>query len=204
MKITDIAVKRYSATKPANDTPTSYVAEILVVEVTTDEALIGIGFASAPAGTGALFAGLIDAILAPAILGGNPLLTDELWRRMHGAIARRGGEGIVRICMSALDFALWDIKGKRMGVPVSTLFGAHRQLIPTYANCAHHMPADKLAGRAANDVANGHKALKIRGTRSYVTPAEATERVRQVRAAIGPDIRLMVDVNGSWDVDTAT
>lgn len=203
MKITGIAVKRYSGTKPESGGPSSYVAEIIIVEVATDEALTGIGFASAPTGTGALFAGLIDTILAPAILGGNPLLTDELWRRMHGAIPRRGGEGIARICMSALDFALWDIKGKRMGVPVSTLFGAHREHIPTYANCAHHMPPDKLAERAAEDVANGHKALKIRGTRSYVTPAEATERVRQVRAAIGPDIRLMVDVNGSWDVDTA-
>src|SRR3546814_10824095 len=59
------------------------------------------------------------------------------------------------------------------------------------------------AGRAAADVARGHRALKIRGTRSFVTPAEATERVRLVRAAIGPDVRLMVDVNGSWDVDTA-
>src|SRR3546814_21100123 len=59
------------------------------------------------------------------------------------------------------------------------------------------------AGRAAADVARGHRALKIRGTRSFVTPAEATERVRLVRAALGPDVRLMVDVNGSWDVDTA-
>jgi D-arabinonate dehydratase len=65
------------------------------------------------------------------------------------------------------------------------------------------MPPDELAERAASYVARGHRALKIRGTRIFVTPAEATERVRQVRAAIGPDIRLMVDVNGSWDVDTA-
>ena len=203
MKITEITVKRYSGTASEGAAAASYVAEILVVEVATDEGLIGIGFASAPTGTGALFARLIETILAPAIQGGDPLLTDDLWRRMHGTIARRGGEGIVRVCMSALDFALWDIKGKRMGVPVSALFGAHRARIPTYANCAHHMPPDKLAERAAEDVANGHKALKIRGTRGYVTPAEATERVRQVRAAIGPDIRLMVDVNGSWDVDTA-
>ena len=49
----------------------------------------------------------------------------------------------------------------------------------------------------------GHSALKIRGTRSFVTPAEATARVQAVREAIGDDVRLMVDVDGSWDVDTA-
>ncbi|MCH9674482.1 MAG: mandelate racemase/muconate lactonizing enzyme family protein [Gammaproteobacteria bacterium] len=203
MQIETITVKRYCDPATTEGGAPSYVAQILVVEVATDEDITGIGFASAPTGSGPLFAQLIETILAPAILGGDPLLTDDLWQRMYGAIPRRGGDGIARICMSALDFALWDIKGKRMGVPVSTLFGGHRARIPTYANCAHHMPPDKLAERAAEDVANGHKALKIRGTRSFVTPAEATERVRQVRAAIGPDIRLMVDVNGSWDVDTA-
>jgi D-arabinonate dehydratase len=65
------------------------------------------------------------------------------------------------------------------------------------------MPPDQLAERAAEYVAAGHRALKIRGTRTFVTLAEATDRVRHVREAIGPDIRLMVDVNGSWDVDTA-
>jgi D-arabinonate dehydratase len=65
------------------------------------------------------------------------------------------------------------------------------------------MPADELAQRAAEYVAAGHRALKIRGTRSFVTLSEATERVRRVREAIGPAVRLMVDVNGSWDVDTA-
>jgi len=122
---------------------------------------------------------------------------------MQGALPRRGGDGIVRFCTAAIDFALWDMKGKLAGVPVSMLLGNHRAQVPTYANCAHHLPADELAERAASYVARGHRALKIRGTRSFVSPTEATERVRLVREAIGPDVKLMVDVNGSWDVDTA-
>ena len=199
MQITRVVVKRYG-----RNTKDAYVAEIVVASVYTDVDLIGTGFASAPPGCGTLFQQLIENILAPRIVGGDPRLTSDLWTSMHeGAIPRRGGEGMVRYCIAALDMALWDIKGQVQGLPVWKLLGGKRELVPTYANCAHHMPADELAERAASYVAKGHKALKIRGTRSFVTPDEATERVRQVRAAIGPDIRLMVDVNGSWDVDTA-
>ena len=198
MKITGIEVRRFRREAEARS-----AAEIVVVDVATDEDVMGMGFASAPPGTGALFAALIQDILAPQILGENPMLTEHLWQRMYTARRFRGGEGYARLCMAALDFALWDIKGKHAGVPVSQLFGGHRSHIPTYANCAHHMPPDKLAERAAEYVSRGHRALKIRGTLGFVTPREATERVKHVREAIGPDVRLMVDVNGSWDVDTA-
>lgn len=199
MKIAKIRARRHSG-----DTTAPYLAEIVVVEVFTDADIVGIGFASAPPRVGALFQELIENVLASQVVGADPRLTTDLWEKMYReAIPRRGGEGIVRVCIAAIDMALWDIKGKALGVPVARLFGGHRDLIPTYANCAHHMPPDELAERAASYVARGHRALKIRGTRSFVTPGEATERVRQVRAAIGPDIRLMVDVNGSWDVDTA-
>lgn len=201
MKVTNIAVERY---RPAgNASAAGYTAEILVTRVATGDGPEGMGFASAPAGTGPIVAALIEKVIAPAVVGEDPRLTARLWQRMHEAIPRRGGEGLMRLATSAIDFALWDIKAKAMGVPVSSLFGDRRERIPTYANCAHHLPPDALAERAAADVAHGHRALKIRGTRTFVTLAEATERVRQVRAAIGPDVRLMVDVNGSWDVDTA-
>ena len=199
MKIMKVEVRRYSGdSQPAN------VAEIVVVSVFTDGDVFGTGFTSAPPGVGAIFRQLIENVLAPQILEADPRLTSDLWERMYSdAIPRRGGEGIVRVCIAAIDMALWDIKGKMLDVPVSKILGGHRELVPTYANCAHHMPPDQLAERAASYVAKGHKALKIRGTRSFVTPDEATERVRQVRNAIGPDVRLMVDVNGSWNVDTA-
>jgi len=120
---------------------------------------------------------------------------------MHAAVPRRGGEGLVRTCIAAVDFALWDLKGKRMNAPVSALFGGRRDRVPTYANCAHHLSPDKLAAKAAEYVRRGHTALKIRG--SYVTPREATERVKYVREAVGPAVKLMVHVNGTWDVYTA-
>ena len=77
-----------------------------------------------------LFQQIIENVLAPKIVGSTPQLTSDLWDRMyHEAIPRRGGEGIVRICISALDMALWDIKGKAAGVPVSTTWPSSRTTI---------------------------------------------------------------------------
>lgn len=203
MKIQSVHVERYRSPEAAAS-PTSYGSELVIIRVTTDNGLSGMGFTTGSAITGAVLGTFVEGILQPLLVGADPRETGTLWARMyHDGIPRRGGDGLMRNAIAAVDFALWDIKGKAVGEPVWRLLGGNRPLVPTYANCAHHMPADKLAQRAAEYVASGHRALKIRGTRSFVTLAEATERVRQVRAAIGPDVRLMVDVNGSWDVDTA-
>jgi L-alanine-DL-glutamate epimerase-like enolase superfamily enzyme len=199
MKITDVTVKRYSASRESRTDP----GGIQIVEVHTDAGVTGMGFVSAGSATSDIVATLIRRNLKAAVAGENPLLTDALWRRMHEAIPRRGGEGIVRTCMAAVDFALWDIKGKLLNAPVSALFGGKRARVATYANCAHHLPSDKLAEKAASYVKQGHTALKVRGTATYVSLNEATERVKHVREAIGPTVKLMVDVNGTWDVDTA-
>jgi L-alanine-DL-glutamate epimerase-like enolase superfamily enzyme len=199
VKITDVTVKRYSASREPRTDP----GGIQIVVVHTDAGVSGMGFVSAGSATSDIVATLIRRNLKTAVAGEDPLLTDDLWRRMHEAVPRRGGEGIVRFCIAAVDFALWDIKGKLLNAPVSALFGGTRARVATYANCAHHLPPEKLAEKAASYVKQGHTALKIRGTKTYVSLSEATERVKHVREAIGPDVKLMVDVNGTWDVDTA-
>jgi D-arabinonate dehydratase len=199
VKIKDVQVRRYR-----NRGGSDYLGEVVVVDVVTEGGPTGRGLALGTIAAGKFIEGMIKEILAPVIFGEDPLLTNDLWAKMYfDAAPRRAADGYMRNAIAAIDFALWDIKGKALGVPVSRLFGGHRDEIPTYANCAHHLPPDQLAERALKDVQAGHRALKIRGTRPLVTPAEATARVQAVREAIGPDIKLMVDVNGSWDVDTA-
>jgi L-alanine-DL-glutamate epimerase-like enolase superfamily enzyme len=201
MKIVDVNVRRYRAPADEKPAPGYSGGEIVVVEVVTDEGLIGTGFATASPTTAPVLETFIRLTIGPVIKDQDPWCSDDLWRRMHQALPRRGGEGLMRLATAAVDFAVWDLKGKAAGVPVGVLFGSWRKRVPTYVNCAHHMAPEALAERAAAEVAHGHRALKIRG--SFVTPAEATDRVRHVRSAIGPDVRLMVDVNGTWDVDTA-
>ena len=199
MKITSVDVARYA--DPDSD---GYGAQIIAVTLLTDNELSGFGFVSGSGRGGPLLEVLLRTVLEPMLIGKDPRQNEQLWNSIyHDALPRRGGDGLMRHALAAVDFALWDLKGKAAGLPVWQLLGGRRQLVPTYANCAHHLPVDDLAQRDAEYVAAGHRALKIRGTRSFVTPAEATRRVEAVREAIGPDVKLMVDVNGSWDVDTA-
>jgi len=200
VKIRSVNVDRYRNAEAAKS---DYGSEIVVVSVVTDEDITGIGFCSTSTLGGSILETLVTNVIAPLITNSDPRETDALWNKMYQALPRRGGDGIMRNAIAAIDFALWDIKGKAINQPVWKLLGGNRTIVPTYVNCAHHLPVDQLAARASSYVNSGHKAMKIRGTRSFVTLAEATARVRAVREAIGPDVRLMVDVNGSWDVDTA-
>ena len=199
MKIISLDVARYS--DPVSE---GYGAQIVTVTIHTDTGLSGLGFVSGSEIGGPLLETLLLSAIEPQLIGKDPTQNEQLWNAIyHEALPRRGGDGLMRHALAAVDFALWDLKGKAAGQPLWRLLGGRRELVPTYANCAHHLPVDELAQRAAEYVAAGHRALKIRGTRSFVTPAEATRRVEAVREAIGPDVRLMVDVNGTWDVDTA-
>ena len=126
MKITDVRVKRYSVSRDVR----AYAGDIHVVEVHTDAGVTGLGFMPAASATSDVAATLVRRPLKAAVVGENPLLTDDLWRRMHEAVPRRGGEGIVRTCMAGVDFALWDLKGKLLDAPLSERLGLMRQLLP--------------------------------------------------------------------------
>ena len=202
MKITSLDVARYS--DPGATGESGYGAQIITVTLHTDTGLSGLGFVTGSHISGPLLEALMLTAIQPHLLNHDPRQNELIWDNLyHNALPRRGGDGLMRHAMAAIDFALWDLKGKEAGQPVWKLLGGRRGRVPTYANCAHHLPVEALAQRAAEYVAAGHRALKIRGTRSFVTPAEATRRVEAVREAIGPDVKLMVDVNGTWDVDTA-
>ncbi len=206
MKITDVTVKRYGDQRQVADLAAG--REIVVVTLETDEGISGLGYANAYmtryGPTGDLVATLLGRNLKNLLLGENPLLNERVWKKMYDAVAARlGRRGMVMNCLAAIDFALWDIKGKRQAVPISNLLGGWRERIPTYANVGHQLPPDELAKKAAEYVAMGHTALKIRGSATAVSLDEATQRVKAVREAIGPRVKLMVDVNGTWDADTA-
>ena len=197
----------------------------VIVELVTDEGITGIGEAAVAYGIGAsAAAAMTHELVAKFIIGRDPFRIAELWGEMYDhTFWAKGGGAIVYAGISAVETALWDIKGKALGVPVYELLGGMiRDKARVYANgwsFRFHQP-DDLARAAEKAVAQGWDALKFyplgtpdpnspHGMFRHVSRREtdrafedlAVARVHAVRDAIGPDIDLMLDVSGELTPD---
>ena len=117
-----------------------------------------------------------------------------------------GPGGIFTLALSAIDTALWDIKGKALEQPLWKLLGGHRDRVPTYASGSLRRGlTDKQAEQAARIlIQKGFREMKTQmALPGNPTPAEEVRRVRVVRDAIGPDIKLMCDINQRWRPEQA-
>jgi L-alanine-DL-glutamate epimerase-like enolase superfamily enzyme len=104
---------------------------------------------------------------------------------------------------SAIDVALWDLRGKAAGQPVYKLMGGFRDRVPCYASWRIEPEADldKVARSAERHVANGFTAMKCHLGRASL--AQAVEHMRVLREAVGAQVAIMVDVNQQWTVKQA-
>ncbi|MBZ9815145.1 galactonate dehydratase [Mesorhizobium sp. CA7] len=139
--------------------------------------------------------------LADYLIGKDPRLIEDHWTVMHRGGFYRGGP-ILMSAIAGIDQALWDIKGKALGVPVHELLGGRlRETIKVYSWIGGDRPAEVAAG-ARDMVARGFLALKMNGTEelqivdSHDKIDAAIERVAMVREAVGPNIGIAVDFHG--------
>ena len=169
-----------------------------LVKVTTDDGLVGWGEGAA--------AGLIDGLLAPLLIGQDPMDRAGLWERMfHALYNGNNAVGLAGSALSALDIALWDLAGKATGLPVCALLGGKvRDKVAVYATGLYYTEGefpDRLLDEARGYVAAGFKGMKTKV--GGLSIAEDVARVRALRDAIGPDIHLMVDANEAYNATTA-
>jgi len=185
-------------------TPIHHITSIDCVLVTAraDSGITGIGYlwTFGPPRARTLEAMVRD--LAGLVRGADPLATEAVWRRMWNDTNFLGHAGVSMLGMAAIDTALWDIKGKALGQPLYRLLGGARRALPVYAGGLFLSdPIDAIVAEAKTYVARGFRAMKMRtGARSE---REDIARVEAVRAAIGPDVTLMVDVVQGWTVEQA-
>ncbi|AMX98424.1 galactonate dehydratase [Mesorhizobium ciceri] len=139
--------------------------------------------------------------LGDYLIGKDPRLIEDHWTVMHRGGFYRGGP-ILMSAIAGIDQALWDIKGKALGVPVHELLGGKlRDSIKLYSWIGGDRPAEVAAG-AREMVARGFLALKMNGTEelqivdSHDKIDAAVERVAMVREAVGPNIGIAVDFHG--------
>lgn len=176
------------------------------VRVYTDEGLVGIGecFRRQPQ----VVKTLVDTTLKPVLLGKDPVDTEVRWREMVAAGSASDMGGAVYCAIAGLDIALWDLKGKALGVPIYKLLGGRaRDKVRMYASSMRRdmTPAEE-AKRAASFVDAGYSAYKLHSAvpGAIDHPADQTiDTVREVRAAVGDDIEILVDVNGAFSTHHA-
>jgi L-alanine-DL-glutamate epimerase-like enolase superfamily enzyme len=187
----------------------------LLVEIETDERIIGVG--EAGVGGGATES-VIEKVLRPMLLGEDPLRIEGLWQKMFARTRQFGRRGVVMNAISGVDIALWDIAGKAARMPVWRLLGGCRDRVEAYASGGFYQEgksADDLAAEAEGYRARGFRGMKMKVGRNpstqtplrhlvehaescVVEPEEDIARVAAVRGALGPQAKLMVDVNCAW------
>lgn len=187
--------------------------EACFIEVETDDGVVGHGLAAITRET--VIAETVNRVIAPAIIGDDLLAHERIWDKLYWTLTPRGQTGFGVQALSAVDIALWDIKGKVYGEPVWRLLGGARQRVPLYATFGFNFfDREQLAAAARLWVAQGyrrlkmvvgHEALRRRDARPLMDVIlEDAARVRAVRDAVGPDVELYIDANCSLDLYHAT
>jgi L-alanine-DL-glutamate epimerase-like enolase superfamily enzyme len=152
----------------------------------------GLGYTYVDAAT----ARLIHDSLAPVIQECDPTAVPAAWVAMTRAVRNLGRPGVAAMAVSAVDAALWDLKGKLLGLPVVTLLGAARDRVPIYGSGGFtSYSIGQLQKQLAGWVGQGIPRVKMKiGTH----PEDDLGRVKAAREAIGPDTELFVDANGAY------
>ena len=177
----------------------------LVVEVFTDNGLVGIGNAAlAPNVTKQV----IDLHLKPLLIGQDPWDVEFLWQHMYRKTMAFGRKGIGMVAISAVDIALWDLLGKSAGQPVYRLLGGRtKPRIPVYASRLYSTPLDELAAEAAKYRDEGYRAMKLRFGWGPNDGAAGMQKnldlVRTVRETVGDGIDVMADAYMGWTLEYA-
>ncbi|HEX5503552.1 MAG TPA: mandelate racemase/muconate lactonizing enzyme family protein [Thermomicrobiales bacterium] len=201
MKIVEITTEEYRwprRTPISNGLHTYTHAGLELVKIATDEGVTGIGL-----GGGGAIGRATVAHLAPLLVGEDPIDVERLWHKMWvpKLIGRRG---LTTRAISAIDIGLWDIRAKVAGLPLYKLLGGYRDRVPTYIAGGYYEAGKglrELQREMAENVEMGARAIKMKV--GAVPIGEDVARVKAVREAIGPDVKLMVDANCAYRVREA-
>lgn len=173
----------------------SATLDILLVRLDTDAGLCGWGEAFGHAvvpGTKQV----LDTLVAPLLLGRDPADITALMLDLNQQLHIFGRNGPVVYALSGVDIALWDIAGKRAGLPVCQLLGGGaRADLAAYASLLRYTEPDAVARNSAAAAGRGYRHIKLH---EITVPA-----VRAAREAVGPSVAIMVDTNCPWTVAEA-
>jgi galactonate dehydratase len=194
----------------------------VLLRIHTDEGISGVGELALAYGTGnAGGQGMLRNMAERFLIGADPFRIEQMWDTLfRGTFWGQGGGPVVYGAMSAIDEALWDIKGKALGVPVYELLGGSCwDKLRVYANGWYGgcVQPEEYAEAARKVVADGFDAMKfdpfaVSADGQWAYPRRALDaeraelsyqRVKAVREAVGPDVDILVEVHGNLGTTSA-
>jgi L-alanine-DL-glutamate epimerase-like enolase superfamily enzyme len=206
LKIRDVATDHYRVPLPVALSDSTHGTiegfELVTVRLRDADGAEGVGYTYTVGTGGAAVHVLLARDLTPRLLGREAEDIEALWQGMWWALHYGGRGGAQALAISAADIALWDLRARRQGVPLWRLLGGFDPRVPCYAGGIDlEFPLDALLRQTDENLRRGFRAIKMKvGRRSL---REDVERVRAMRAHLGPDFPLMVDANMRWTVDEA-
>jgi galactonate dehydratase len=201
---------------------TSYWGEYLFVEVTTDEGVSGWGEITSTTRIANRALCSILRQVSGQIAGEDPSKIERLWHKLFRSFTYMGSRGAACECVSAIDIALWDIRGKVLGLPVYELLGgAVRDEIALYTHPDQSKFTSKegVVAEIQDIVKSGHTALKfdpfpyqgdrerrdgyLDGMLTRSDERKAADLTALIRETAGPEVEILIDAHGRFDVPTA-
>ncbi len=211
MKITRITshVLQYDMPEPLGYSQQYYDKRTAhLVEVETDEGVTGWGECFGPGAIALANKGIVEGVIAPMVVGMDPLDRDVIWHKVYNLMRDHGQKGMPMQSLSGVDIALWDIAGKAAGMPLHKLIGgAHRADVPVYGYGMMLRPehsADDLVALFKDEAAAirdaGFVATKMK---TGLGPRDDVRLCEAVRDGVGPEFKFMVDANHCYTTSDA-
>ena len=188
---------------------TASCQDVVLVRVRTDDGLEGIGEADASpevikAIIDAPFSHNIACGLREILIGENPLETERLWQKMYRRTMYFGRSSVTLCAMSAVDMALWDLKGKYFKQPIHRLLGGKQHdRIKAYASILFGRDGKQTREIGQRWINAGYQAVKFGWEPMGQSEALDIELVRGARAGVGDGVTLLIDAGCVWDARTA-
>ena len=174
--------------------------DMVAVRFTDSNGAAGTGYTVLHEGQGASVAKVADLPFRDILIGEDPDRIEWLWRQMYKRHHYAGRGGPVSFALAAVDVALWDMKGRRLGTPLWRLLGGYDPKVRAYAgNIDLNFPLDELLDGASASVEAGCHSVKMRLGRP--TLVGDVSRVEAMRNHLPDEIELMADANEAWRVD---
>ena len=180
--------------------------QAVICVISTDEDIQGVGEAFYFGGPARIAADIITDVYGPLLMDRDPWDTSVIWDSLYNRTRDQGMKGVIISALSAIDIALWDIKGKAKGLPVFKLLGgAYRNKARAYATGLYEPQNASDKTDALVKEALGYKHAGFRGMKLKIGYGIDVDvgYVEAIREAIGKEICLMVDANHAYNSSEA-